>query len=47
MRIAVHPVDIAHPAIFAQIQRMLAVSAVRRKATTYEKWISGESGRNW
>lgn len=46
MRIAVHPVDIAHPSIWTQIRRMISASASFRRPMTYEKWVALQNGRN-
>ena len=41
LRIAIHPVDIAHPRVWKQIARMIS-SAVRTRAPhTYESWLAG------
>jgi predicted deacetylase len=39
LRLAIHPVDIAHPRIWWQIQRMIAVALKTRTAQTYEEWV--------
>lgn len=40
LRIAVHPVDISHPRIWAQITRMISVAARKRTPHTYESWLA-------
>lgn len=40
MRIAIHPVDIAHPRIWRQITRIIAAALATRKAMTYAEWIA-------
>jgi len=41
LRVAVHPVDLAHPRIWWQIRRMITVALRTRKAQTYENWVRG------
>jgi uncharacterized protein len=41
LRVAVHPVDLAHPRIWWQIKRMVAVALRTRRAETYESWVKG------
>ena len=43
VRIAVHPVDIAHARIWKQITRMISKAARTRKAHTYESWIAEQA----
>jgi predicted deacetylase len=38
LRLAIHPVDLAHPRIWRQITRLLAHAQLRRRAMTYEQW---------
>ncbi len=40
MRIAVHPVDLAHPRIWRQVTRLIAAAQNQRRALTYEQWAS-------
>ena len=40
MRIAIHPVDIAHPRIWEQIARFIAAAARLREAMTYERYVA-------
>lgn len=40
MRIAIHPVDIAHPRIWRQITRIIAAALSTRKTMTYAQWIA-------
>lgn len=40
LRIAVHPVDIAHPAVWRQIVRIAVAASATREAMTYARWIS-------
>jgi predicted deacetylase len=40
LRIAVHPVDIEHPAIWAQIRRLIAAALRTREAMTYHEWVT-------
>lgn len=40
MRIAIHPVDIEHPAIWRQVARLVRATSATRSATTYGQWIS-------
>lgn len=40
LRVAIHPVDIAHPRIWWQIKRMIAVALRTRTARTYEQWVA-------
>lgn len=39
MRIAIHPVDIAHPRIWEQIARMITAALRTREAHTYASWV--------
>jgi predicted deacetylase len=41
LRVAIHPVDIAHPRIWRQIKRLVVAALRRRRAQTYENWIEG------
>lgn len=41
MRVAVHPCDIEHPAVWMQIRRMIQIAAATRTATTYARWVGG------
>lgn len=40
LRLAIHPVDIAHPRIWAQITRMVAIAAKTRTPHSYESWLT-------
>ena len=40
LRIAVHPVDIAHPRIWKQITRMISDSVMHRTPHTYDSWLA-------
>lgn len=40
LRLAIHPVDIAHPAIWRQITRMISAAQHQRRALTYEQWTA-------
>lgn len=40
LRLAIHPVDIAHPRIWAQIKGLITAALRQRKAVTYENWVS-------
>jgi hypothetical protein len=40
LRIAVHPVDIAHPRIWTQICKLIEASARDRTPHTYESWLA-------
>ena len=40
LRIAVHPVDLAHPRIWRQITRLIAAAQLNRRALTYEQWAA-------
>ena len=40
LRIAVHPVDIAHPRVWKQITRMISDAARHRTPHTYESWLA-------
>lgn len=42
VRIAVHPVDIAHPRIWKQITRMISIAARERETHTYESWLAAQ-----
>ncbi len=44
LRIAVHPVDIAHPAVWRQIVRIAASANATREAMTYAQWIAESTG---
>jgi hypothetical protein len=39
LRVAIHPVDIAHPRIWWQIRRMIAAALRTRTAMTYAQWV--------
>ena len=43
MRIAIHPVDIAHPRIWEQIARFIAAAARLREPMTYERYVAGSN----
>ena len=43
LRIAIHPVDLGHPAIWRQIRALIARAMADRKALTYQAWL-GELG---
>ena len=45
LRIAIHPVDIGHPAIWRQIRVLVTRAIADRKALTYQAWL-GELGRD-
>ncbi len=40
LRIAIHPVDIAHPRIWRQVTRLVASAQHHRRALTYEQWAA-------
>jgi predicted deacetylase len=40
MRVAIHPVDLAHPRIWRQIKRLLASAQLHRRVMTYEEWAA-------
>jgi predicted deacetylase len=40
LRIAVHPVDIAHPRVWEQITRMISSAVRKRTPHTYESWLA-------
>jgi uncharacterized protein len=40
LRLAIHPVDLAHPRIWGQIKRLLAAAQLHRRALTYEGWAA-------
>jgi predicted deacetylase len=40
LRIAIHPVDIAHPRVWAQITRMISEAGRSRASHTYESWLA-------
>jgi predicted deacetylase len=40
LRLAIHPVDLAHPVIWRQIKRLLAAAQLHRRVMTYEEWAS-------
>jgi predicted deacetylase len=40
LRVAIHPVDLAHPRIWAQITRMIVRAHQHRRALTYEQWCA-------
>jgi predicted deacetylase len=44
-RIAVHPVDIGHPAIWRQIQALIRAALRDRTAATYLSWIQSQRSR--
>lgn len=44
MRIAVHPVDIAHPRIWKQIVALISDAARDRTVHSYESWLTSRSG---
>ena len=39
LRIAIHPVDLAHPAIWSQIRTLITAALSDREPTTYGAWI--------
>lgn len=39
-RLAIHPVDLAHPRIWKQITRMIAAAQMHRRLLTYEQWTA-------
>ena len=39
LRIAIHPVDLDHPAIWAQIKRLITRALADREAVTYLDWV--------
>jgi len=39
LRISIHPVDLEHPAIWAQIKRLITHALVDREAMTYLDWV--------
>lgn len=43
LRIAIHPVDIEHPRILAQILQLTAAAAKTRTPHTYASWLEGRS----
>jgi predicted deacetylase len=48
LRVAIHPVDIAHPRIWAQITRMITSAARTRLPHSYESWlIAGALAKEW
>lgn len=42
LRIAIHPVDLAHPRIWWQIQRTITAALRTRQAFTYAGWIAAQ-----
>ena len=44
LRIAVHPVDIAHPRVWKQIVRIISDAARNRAVHSYESWLSSRNG---
>lgn len=40
MRVAIHPVDLAHPRIWRQIKRLIASAQLHRRAMTYQEWAA-------
>ena len=40
LRVAIHPVDFAHPRIWRQITRMIATAPHHRRVVTYEQWAA-------
>jgi hypothetical protein len=42
LRISVHPGDIEHASIWAQVGRLIAGACASRTPLTYMEWISGE-----
>ena len=40
LRVAIHPVDLAHPRIWRQITRLLAAAQLHRRMLTYEDWAA-------
>lgn len=40
MRVAIHPVDLAHPQIWGQIQRLIRAALITRQVQTYEDLLS-------
>ena len=40
LRVAIHPVDIAHPLVWAQILRIIVAAAHERRVLTYENWAA-------
>lgn len=40
VRIAIHPVDLAHPRVWVQIVRLTSLAVEQRRPCTYETWIA-------
>jgi uncharacterized protein len=43
LRIAIHPVDFAHPTVWRQVMRLVSSASAARAATTYERWLGSEA----
>ena len=43
LRVAIHPVDIAHPLIWSQITRLITTAASTRTPHTYATWLASGS----
>ena len=44
LRIAIHPVDIAHPRVWKQIVRLVSEAARSRTPHSYESWLAERNG---
>jgi predicted deacetylase len=42
LRISIHPVDLQHPAVWAQIRKLTALALRDRAPFTYERWVTRE-----
>lgn len=40
LRVAIHPIDLAHPQIWRQITRMIASAQMHRRVLTYDQWTA-------
>lgn len=45
MRVGIHPVDIAHPAIWRQIEELIQRALADRVPLTYERWVENSRRR--